>query len=349
MPEDNIENQELENKESENLETKESEAKESEVKEDKPNMNPDGTAAGPSPGFVEKIKEKFWPKKDEKELEEVDEPEEDSTEEVIDDSQKVEKESTVGEKISDDFTDAARLAGWSDNQVIEFAENYTNDELESMIDSLGKPKKKEDLSKEEQQATDALNIDDATWNELKESNPTLVEKILQPLIAENKNLKQNMNGLKQSLGAVQKSEAIKQAVEREDVANDVFDKVSEKFPVFGKTEELARFPDGRIVPQGAAFKARNEVWQVATQLLKNSNEKGYTFRNALKDGMDLYKGRHLEDVVRQDVVKDISKKAEILTPKKSRKNVVKTYESEDERKADIVRKAAEDAGVVLNS
>jgi len=315
--------------------------------EEKTNMNPDGTAIGPSPGFLESMKEKFWPKKKtESEDTEVDE-------DVVDDVTSSDKTDEIAEvdkqlkqKISDDFINAARLANWSDSQIINFAENKTNEELNSLISFLEESKPPEQTSKEKE-ITDALNISDEVWNELKESNPTLVEKILQPLVDENKNLKVNMNTLKESLGAVHQTEIQKQAREMEDAANEFFDKIAEKFPVFGKTEELGRFPDGRIVPQGVAFDARNEVWGKATRLFKTGDDK-YTFRNAMQDAMDMYAGKHLEENVKQKVVKDIKKKSEDLTPKKSRKNVVESYESDEEKKIAVVKKAAEAAGINFN-
>jgi hypothetical protein len=61
----------------------------------------------------------------------------------------------------------------------------------------------------------------------------------------------------------------------------------------------------------------------------------------------MYEGKHYKDKVKDDVIKGMKQKSEQLTPKKSRKNVVKTYESEEDRKAAVVRDAAEKAGVSL--
>jgi len=329
--------------------------------EEKPNMNEDGTNAGPSEGFLSNLKDKFWPKKEEAKEEDVetggnaDDKADDISKEdvVVEDVKGTSEEKPVETKISEDFVEAARRANWTDNQIIEFSEGYTNVELDAMINDLGgssEPAKSDLVDKDQdKKVADALNISEETLTELKETNPVLVEKVLQPLITKNKNLEENLNTLKTGLGVVQKDKVHNEAVTRENAANKVFDKVAEQFPVFGKTKELARFPDGRIVPQGLAFEARNEVWQAAIKLFRGSNSKTYAFSNALDEAMDMYKGRHLKDDIEQDVVKRIKKKQENLTPKKSRKNVVKTYASEDEKKAAIVRKAAEDAGVTLNS
>lgn len=304
-------------KETENQEvvSQTEETEEGKETEEKPNMNADGTAAGPSKGFLEKLKEKLVGVKETKDGSEV-------VKEPADE---------YGEEISPNFIESAGKAGWTPEQIIDYASDKSNEDLDSSIDELFK---KEEVKSDVKPSVEP------------ERKETEVETI-ETLSAKLNKTTEELNTLKQGLGKVQEKNSVQESVDRVTVANGLFDKFAESFPVFGKTEDLPKVPNGngKLVPTDPAVKARGEVWERAVRLF-NTDDK-LSFKDALAESLEMYEGKHYKDKVKDDVIKGMKQKSEQLTPKKSRKNVVKTYESEEDRKAAVVRDAAEKAGVSL--
>jgi ribosomal protein S11 len=283
-----------------------------EVKEEKPNMNLDGTAAGPSKGFLEKLKDK---------LTGVKEAKEDTVVEPTDE---------YGEEISPNFIESAGKAGWTPEQIIDYASDKSNEDLDSSIDILFKKEVE-------------VKVEPPVEPEKKEAGDITIES----LSAELTKTREELDTLKQGLGKVQEKDSLKESAGKLTMANGMFDEFEKSFPVFGKTEDLPKVPNGngQLVPTDPAVKARGEVWERAVRLFKA--DESLSFKDALTESLEMYEGKHYKDKVKDDVIKGMKQKSEQLTPKKSRKNVVKTYESEEDRKAAVVRDAAEKAGVSL--
>lgn len=296
-----------------------------ETQEEKPNMNQDGTAAGPSKGFLKRIGDKL---KGIKETEEG--------------SEEKESEDEYGEEISPNFIEAAQhfknpdgSVGWSEEKIIKYASDKTNEDLDASIDFLSE-KKETKGTKEETKETKETE-------ETKEN--TEEAETIESLSATLKETREELNSLKQGLGKVQEKDSLKEDAANLEMANEMFDSFSKSFPVFGKTKDIPKVPDGsnRVVPTDPAIKARSEVWDMALKLSKV--DESLSFKDALTAACEIYEGKHYKDKVKDDVIKGLKEKSEQLTPKKSRKNVVKTYASEEDRKAAVVRNAAEKAGV----
>jgi len=286
-----------------------------ETKEEKPNMNPDGTAAGPSKGFLETMKDKLFGIKTKTEEKEA-----------------VEENSEYGDEISPNFIAAAEKAKWSAEQIVEYASDKTNADLDSSIDILFKVEEKKEVKEEVKAEVEP---------EKKEAEVETIETLSETL----KKTREELDNLKKGLGTVQEKTSQEEQIRQVNMANGMFDRFAESFPVFGKTEDLPRVPDGsgRLVPTDPAFKAREEVWNRAVRLSK-ADEK-LSFKDALTESLEIYEGKNYKSRVKDDVIKAIKNKSEQVTPRKSRKNVVKTYESEDDRKRAVVDAAAEKAGV----
>lgn len=112
---------------------------------------------------------------------------------------------------------------------------------------------------------------------------------------------------------------------QEEEAKHLWDQVSESFDksgieAFGKTEQLPRFPDGRIIPSSPQYKARQEVWDIANVLMSA----GWSMDESMKTAFNAYKGQNLEADVKRDVIKDIKSKSNKLSAKRTSHGASKT-------------------------
>ena len=162
-----------------------------------------------------------------------------------------------------------------------------------------------------------------------------------------KALRQELADLKKEIGAVQKDKATQEQLTELKAVDSAFDKASEKFEVFGKTEELPRFPagprKGQLIPTSPAYRARDEVYSLYTMFRST----GSPVDGAFEDALTWYKGKHLETDVKRNLVKDLKRKETKLSAKRMGKETVKTYDSEEDRKAEVVREAARKRGIEL--
>lgn len=248
------------------------------------------------------------------------------------------------EEISPNFVEAAQKAKWSDEQIVEFAEKYTNEELDKLIGTVltgvaeeppEKPAEEKPAEKKEPESQDKL-LDELLKDER-------FAKIVKPLVDKVDTLTTEITTLKKGSDETKADKAVQEYVNMENLANKMFDKNAEEFEEFGKTADMPRFPDGRIVPIGPSYDARSKVWGMAVKLRKA----GTTFDEAMGEALQWYKGASTEKKTREKVVKDLKKRETKLTPKRSEKNVQRQYTEgeEDERKADVVKAAYAKTGV----
>lgn len=254
---------------------------------------------------------------------------------IVSGGKEEQEEEAVEEDIDSAFTEAARKAGWSDDQIVKVAAGLTNEQLRQAIPSISSAEPEEIKEEEKEELSVPDDIDD----KLK----PFVQQITEALDAK---YQEEINSLKESLGQVEQDKFIKEHVNRANSADSFFDKVSEDFPVFGKTEELMRFPDGtpnagQVVPVGQAFEARNEVWKTAC-MFENT---GMPFKEALTEAFNWFKGRGMEKEIHKQVVKDLKRNEQRLSPRRSSKETAKKYGSASEEAADVVLQAARAAGV----
>lgn len=218
---------------------------------------------------------------------------------MISGAKKAREEAEAGDDIPDDFTEAANKMGWSTDQIIEFASDYTDEQLKEMIPSLT--------------GADAAQADDPA------KAPATPESEPKPKVEDS----QDDDRLTQALDRIaelEKAQGIQKERSAEEElqgfvnkASDLFDKVSEEFEVFGKTDNLPTFPDGRIIPTSPQMKARNEVWGMAMQL----KEAGMPNDQALEVSLNAYKGQHLATQTKRNVIKELKKNEQRLGGKRT--------------------------------
>lgn len=243
----------------------------------------------------------------------------------------------AGETIPVEFTKVCLAQGWSEDDIKEFATGLDNEALLEMIPEIigdgekgeekkAESKKSEEKPKSKSKATDEKAKDDTTKAEL----AALRKKVEELEKGNAKNKQEDAKNQEAALIAT---------------VNQVFDEASKDFEIFGKTDELLRYPagskKGQVVMGTGTMVAREEVWQKAVPFIQS----GTPVKEAMQIAMTWYKGQNLEKDVHRAVVKDLKKHESKLSAKRSSKETKKTYKDDDARKEAVVRGAAKDAGV----
>lgn len=245
-------------------------------------------------------------------------------------SGKDEAEEAEGEDIPDEFTTVASKAGWTDEDIKEFAtkgnngESFTDDELKEMIPSLTTDSVETEKAEEKAETKKA---------EVKVENSQEDEKT-------KKLLEKRIEALENAQGKSKKQTEKQELAGRAERAHQLFDEASKEFDVFGKTKELPRFPGGKLILTSPQMKARNEVWDLASLLHKS----GMGFDDAMSVSLNSYKGKNLAKVVKRNVIKDLKKNEKKLSGKHT------SHESASvvEYGPDVIREVGRRAGRDIN-
>ena len=244
---------------------------------------------------------------------------------------KEEKDSVSEEiEIPQNFFDAASKMGWTDDEVMDFVgteeRNYTDEELIEMIPML---------IGEEPVGEQTKPSDKAAEPETKET------KVKDSQEDENtKKLLDRIEALERAQGKSQEDTEAKKLDSIIHQASQTFDEKSKEFAIFGKTEELPKFPDGRVVPNSPQMKARNEVFDLAYVLY----DKGIAFDKAMETSLNAYKGKNLSNDVKRSIIKDLKRNEKRLSGKHTshESNPVLTSGAE------VIREVARRAGRDIN-
>lgn len=260
-------------------------------------------------------------------------------------SEEEENQNESEEEIDSDFIDAAREAGWKDDEIQEFSSNYSNQELVDMIPHLLIKEETEDeivnssstineeTNKESNEKT-SINLDDIEDEKIKE--------IIERMEKRNQDLENRINASDKERQELDEEKYQQTLINNCVKANDIFDEIDSE--VFGKTDQLPRFPNGGLVPTSPQFKAREEVFGKAHQFHEKLD---MPWENAVRDAIKLLNGNSEKEAGRK-LVRQLKEQSKNLSPKRTKKSVEKQYRDEDEEKADVVRQIAREAGVDLN-
>lgn len=235
------------------------------------------------------------------------------------------------------FTKVALAQGWEQGEIDKFTEGLDGELLLSMIPELMDTDEEEDVDSEEEHKSE----DEAKGK----PKPTDGDSKDDSTKAEIEALKKEIEDLKQGKEKDKEKEAQQQVAEILTTADKMFDQASEKFEIFGKTEELLKYPagpkKGQYVLGQPAIVARDEVWKKALPFIKT----GAPVEEAMDIAITWYKGKELEKDIHRDIIKDLKKNEHKLSAKRSSKKTSKVYKTEDDRKEAVVREAARKAGV----
>lgn len=252
-----------------------------------------------------------------------------------------------GDEIPDEFTEAARKMNWSDEDTMSFAAGLQKNEKGEWIEvEGGKPLSNEVLLEMIPSLTgaDAAKADEtAGTTEIQEET---VEKKVEDS-QEGEELKQALTriaALEEKQGISEKESAEEEQASFVNKASDLFDKVSEEFEVFGKTDDLLKFPhNGQIIPTSPQMKARNEVWDIAHQL----KEAGMPGDKALEFSLNAYKGAHLAIETKRNVIKDLKTREQKLGGKRVSHEVVDGNHGKELSGPEVIAEVARRHGVEI--
>jgi hypothetical protein len=245
------------------------------------------------------------------------------------------KKDEDGKDIPDAFTNACLKQGWSEAEIKEFATDLDDAALLSLIPELlitdGEQKESEPDKGQAKQEAKAKATDATAKKE-----PTNEELAI---------VKKELAEIKEQIGEAKKDRSERENVAMMQTVNQVFDEASKEFKIFGKTEELLKYPagpkKGQLVPTSPAMIARNDVWDKVVPFIQS----GIPVKDAMDIALTWYKGKNLAKDVQRNMIKDLKKHEKKLSAKRSGKETVRTFESEEERQAEVVREAARKLGV----
>jgi hypothetical protein len=241
------------------------------------------------------------------------------------------KDGVFGTKDEEEFEVPEDFAKAWDAQAEK--NNWTEDDLFDLILEDGKPKYTDEellemipfLSSETEEADES---EDSSANEEDTQKD------------DDKEADEKLKKYEERIAALEK--ALAEGTERtqKEEAKNLWDRVSKSFDesgveVFGKTEQLPRFPDGRIIPSSPQYKARQEVWDVANVL----QQAGRSLDESMSIALNAFKGKNLETDVKREVIKDMRKSANRLSAKRTSHEPSKTtYTHGADVIADVKRK-----------
>ncbi len=332
----------MSDEEKKELEEESQEEAQEEQQVEEPKIDPSGLSKNePSDGTLKNIWNTIFPKKEtEEESEEVEDKEKED-EEVADEKQEESEaeadEDDKNEEIDPSLVDAARRAGLSDEDIIKYAENdpYTLVKIKSDMDKSRRLEPTDGSDKKVKDDQKALKVDDLIESLSEdEEEQEKFRKILTPFVSEINSLKNEVGQVKGNFKESEESIRASRLDAKIDEADEFFDKLSEDFPEFEKTDGLPKDAKGEYLRSYPAVERRQELWGVA-HAFKSA---GMSFRDSLKAAEQWYKGGNTQRV-EESLVKKLKNREKKLTPKKQGKATVKKYASEEERKADVVKDA----------
>jgi hypothetical protein len=256
------------------------------------------------------------------------EAEEESEEPEADEEQEVE------EDVPDEFTDWARSQGWSDTDIVDFASELSNTDLLDAMKSLDPslaPEQPKEVATPETPAPVKTEGDKDTAKLRDEIRDELREEF--------------QKEMDRRIGKVEKETEVREQERLVSAISKAFDESG--FDVFGKTDDLLRWNagphKGEIVMTSPEMKARREVVKTADAFMAL----GANIEEAMAEALVWYKGKNLEKDVHRKLVRDLKTSEKKLSAKRSGKELVPTFEDEEERQADFIRRQAEKLGIKL--
>jgi len=254
-----------------------------------------------------------------------------------------------GTEIPDAFTNACLEQGWTEDEIKEFASDLDDAALLSLIPEISDKEseatrhgglEKQDAAKQDKSE---LGKDQAKQEvKAKAADDTAKKEVTNEELAA---IKKELAAIKESIGEADKVRSARDEEVMIQTVNQVFDEASKDFEVFGKTDELLKYPagpkKGQVVPTSPTMVVRKEVWAKAAPFIQS----GIPVKDAMDIALTWYKGANLEKDVQRNLIKDLKKHETKLSAKRSGKETVRVFENEEERQAEVVCEAARKAGV----
>ena len=247
----------------------------------------------------------------------------------------------AGHDIPDAFSDAAEAAGMSPSDIIDFADKHTDEQLMEMIptleSSLEKPGDEQDKDKVTKQ-DDKTNKDKGNEN----IDPKLIESITEKI---SKQFEEKFGATLEDIDKFKANQNEQQQKQDDATISKLFDEASKESPVFGKTDELPRFPSGRLegqlIPTSPEMKARLEVVRFANAFMGQ----GANIDDAMANALATYGGLHLKKEAERNVIKNLKLHEQKLGGARVGKETKKKYADTREEIIDDIKQMKREAGI----
>jgi hypothetical protein len=242
--------------------------------------------------------------------------------------------------IPDDFTSAAASAGMSEQDIIDFANERTNEELLELIPYL-----RDGVEEPVEELIEEPVVEEPVVEEVpKDGTPDPSELEQQITERITKELMEKFGDTLEDINQFKEHQAEKEAEQMKGIALKRFDEASERFPIFGKTEELPKFTAGKLagqpIPTSPAMKARLEVCKYADAFMGL----GQNIDEAMDNALATYKGKHLEKDLERNLIKDLKRHESKLSGSRTAREVKRTYADSREEMIDEIRQMQQAAG-----
>lgn len=244
-----------------------------------------------------------------------------------------------GVDIPDVFSDIAEKAGMTPGEIVKYADGHTDAELLELASEMlrliepkqeVKPESKPQVDKKSDKGDDK-NTDEESDEEI---DSDIVAKITDKI---SKQLEEKFSATLKDIETFKASQEEQSVRKTTEAVSKKFDEAFKEFPVFGKTEELPKFPSGKLagqfVPTSPAMKARLEVLKYAGTFMKS----GANVDNAMDDALATYRGKHLTKEMERNLVKDLKRHESKLSGARIGKETAKKYADTREEIIDEIR------------
>lgn len=252
----------------------------------------------------------------------------------------------AGNDIPDVYSEAAEASGMTQNDIIKYADSHTDEELIEEAAAITEALKVlDEVETDNDKSDDKVDKQDNKTdkdNDNEDIDPKLIESITEKI---SKQLEEKFGATLKDIDkfkADQEEQSNKQTI---DTASKLFDEASKESPVFGKTDELPRFPSGRLagqlIPTSPAMKARLEVLKYAGSFMGS----GLGIDGAMENALATYKGLHLTKEVERNVIKNLKAHERTLSGARVGKETKKKYADSRDEIIDDIRQMQRESGI----
>jgi hypothetical protein len=255
------------------------------------------------------------------------------------------------EEIDSRLVVAARKRGYSDERIIELAENNPEilEDIARLVESVEvrdreipqQPPVEPEPVKEDK--VEENIIDANALQDLKEAfGDEAVDKVIAPLINKVQEQGEQLNALRGDTEEQTRQKEYDYLVKKYTTANTFFDGASKDFPELGESDKLARLTDGKLDQTSPEFQARSRIFSIAETFEQSL---GISFDEALKESMNWHKGRGGEKSLERKVIKGLNKRKKKFSPRPTNKHHQKKYANEEDKASDVMSDIYTELGI----
>lgn len=246
----------------------------------------------------------------------------------------------AGTDIPDAYSDAAEASGMTPSDIIKYANSHTNEEL---IEEAA-------YIRETLKALDAAEDDKAGeqgGKTKKDDDNKTIDAELEAKIADRiaKQLEEKFGTSLEEIEKFKVHQKEQASTQMAATVSKIFDDTSKEFPVFGKTDELPKFPSGRLagqwIPTSPAMKARLETLRYANAFMAQ----GASIDDAMNNALATYRGKYLVKELQRKQVRDLKQHETKLSGARVGRETRKKYADTRDEIIDDIRTLQRAAGI----